>query len=177
MKIRVNYDLLEKIKETEKGFSLKRVTMSGLLWASVFSFYDFHSVDYKLSKELYTMLLFRLLLNMGLSFMREFSYSPRLKSQAIYELTLLASNLRQMHVSTDYELLLKAYEYQTIYSFVLDEDKIPRLKQNKYIMVPAVDRDGEKEVSLVQEHLIGSKDYVLSYGSPKKSLKLAYKPI
>ena len=97
------------------------------------------------------------------------------KDNVLIELKELASLLRSHYINTDYELLQKVYEYETNYKFVLDENKIPRLKQDKYIMVPVVDRDGEKEVSLVQEHLIGSNDYELSYGSPTKSKVL--KPV
>jgi len=97
------------------------------------------------------------------------------KDTVLIQLKELASLLRKHYINTDYELLQKAYEYEINYKFVLDENKIPRLKQDKYIMVPAVDRDGEKEVSLVQEHLIGSNDYELSYGSPTKSKVL--KPV
>ena len=66
-------------------------------------------------------------------------------------------------------MLQQSYEYETNYSFLLDDNNIPRLKQEKYINVPVVDRDGEKEVSLVQEHIIGTREYELSCGSPTKS--------
>lgn len=89
----------------------------------------------------------------------------------------LVYTLKNHYIDTDYELLLKAYEHQTNYSFVLDENKIPRLKQEKHIMVPVYKSGEEKEISLLQEHIIGTKDYDLSYGSPQKKLKLAYNSI
>lgn len=44
-------------------------------------------------------------------------------------------------------------------------------------MVPTYDKGEKKEVSLVQEHVIGSKEYTISHGTPRKVLKLAYNPI
>ena len=47
--------------------------------------------------------------------------------------------------------------------------------EEKYILVPTNDFNNNiKNVSIKQEHIIGSTDYVLSIGSPKKELKLAY---
>ena len=42
-------------------------------------------------------------------------------------------------------------------------------------MIPSETMDGDiKETSVLQEHIIGSFDYVLSFGSPEGELKLSY---
>ena len=42
-------------------------------------------------------------------------------------------------------------------------------------MVPSYTFNGDiKDTSVLQEHIIGSKEYVLSLGSPKKVWKPAY---
>ena len=34
-----------------------------------------------------------------------------------------------------------------------------------------------KDTSILQEHIVGSNDYVLSIGSPEKKLKLVYEGV
>lgn len=95
------------------------------------------------------------------------------KHNSSLSLKSLLVSLRKCYIDTDYELLLNAYEYCTNYKFELDDNKVPRLKEEKYIMVPVYKNGEEKEVSLLQEHIVGTKKYELSYGSPKKVLKPA----
>ena len=85
--------------------------------------------------------------------------------------------LKDINISTSYELLLDSENYKTEYKLKFDEAKIPYIKQDKYINIPVYNDGDIKEVSLVQEHVIGSKSYSLSYGSPSKVLKPAFNPI
>lgn len=78
--------------------------------------------------------------------------------------------LKDIDVNTTGDLLLDSYKYKTEYEIKRNEKNLPILEQRKYIMVPTKDTNGE--VSLLQEHIIGTGDYSLSYGSPKKVLKL-----
>lgn len=90
---------------------------------------------------------------------------------SVQQLKVLVSSLRKINVNTDYDLLLKSYNYETKYKIEFNESFIPRLKQEKFIMVPVHELGEEKEVSLVQEHIVGSMSYSLSYGSPQKALR------
>lgn len=171
MKIRINYDLIDKIKESKTGFSLKRTISKSLLATSIST-----ALNIPLIFDGDNTLVRFVSISSGCFLMSLLYWSLDNKNFkeintnfSINQLKQLASILRKHYVNTDYELLQKAYEYETKYSFMLDGDKIPRLKQEKYIMVPVVDRDGKKEVSLVQEHIVGTRDYELSYGSPTKS--------
>ena len=172
MKIRINYDLIDKIKESKRGFFLQKIarnivvytSINTLLWLPISISTSSDILQQTINDFLYFLSGYSLTFVCSALF-----FKNQNKLNAISELKQLTSLLRNHYINTDYELLQKAYEYEINYKFVLGENKIPRLKQDKYIMVPVVDRDGEKEVSLVQEHLIGSKDYELSYGSPTKS--------
>ena len=69
-------------------------------------------------------------------------------------------------------MLLQSEVYDKRIKIDLNESKIPLLMQEKYVFVPAYGFDGkEKEVSLLQEHEIGSRTYVLSVGEPEKQYR------
>lgn len=86
----------------------------------------------------------------------------------------LVPQLNSLNVSTDYDLLLKSELYESKYRICLNEDKLPQLMESKYILVQSYTFSGEiKETSILQEHSVGSKKYVLSIGSPKRQFKLA----
>ena len=91
------------------------------------------------------------------------------KTKALEDIKRLAIQLKDLNISTGKELLMDSYVYEKEYKLVNKEDSIiPKIYQKKYIMIPVYD-DGEiKEVSLLQEHIIGSKYYVISYGEPTK---------
>lgn len=176
MKIKVNYDLIEKIRESKTGVSLKRSSKRLLLTTSLVTALNVPAIlmDENPMNELRYCLTIAISVGLFYRIVYDgFLFKDLYKNKSLSELKNLAQLLRGNFINTDYELLQKAYQYETNYSFTLDGNKIPRLKQEKYIMVPVTDRDGEKEVSLVQEHLIGTSEYELSYGSPKKVLKPA----
>lgn len=169
MKIRINYDLIDKIREQEIGYSLIRVKRDVIKFGVMFFPLDVLIVNGDF-KSLVIQTIFRTGANaVVFSLIEKQTFSRFNKDNVLIQLKELAETLRKHYINTDYELLQKSYQYDVNYSILFDDDKIPRIKQEKYIMVPVVDRDGEKEVSLVQEHLIGSKVYELSYGSPSKA--------
>ena len=178
MKVLVNYELLDKIKEAKTGFSLDR-TFKVALSKTVFWLTIGAGIDLIVSEPVLKNVLFRIPVYFTLFsitegiphlFLRKIS-----KERAISELKQLSSLLKDLYIDTDYELLLNSYEYKTTYRIKFNEAHIPTLKQNKYIMVPTHVNGEIKEVSLLQEHIILSKKYALSHGSPKakKVLKLA----
>ena len=174
MKIRLNYDLIDKVKESKKGLLLKRVVnksfcysgLNTLFWMP-FNQHIYNNLSQATVKDF---IYFSLGYFSILSYL-ELKNKTLVKNESLDKLKRLASMLRDNYVNTDYELLQDSYEYDRSYSVILDDNKFLRLKQDKYIMIPTTDGFGDKEISLVQEHLIGSKDYELSYGSPKKVLK------
>ena len=100
------------------------------------------------------------------------------KNKSIDDLKSLVSKFKDLYINTDYDLLLKSELYDKKYKVHLNENKIPFIMESKYILVPTYDFNGNvKNTSILQEHEIGTFTYVLSIGSPKKELKLAYNRI
>lgn len=99
---------------------------------------------------------------------------PVAQASAIMDIIMLSLRLESIRVSTDAELLMESTEYHREYKLVLNENKLPQILQSKYIMIPTFDDGQIKDESIVQEHIIGSKEYVLSKGSPVKQYKLSF---
>lgn len=177
MKIQINYDLMDKIRESKTGVSLVRSVRKAFLSSGIVFGIDLPIIlmnENKLKVLMNIMLICGWVSCFNIVVMDNLFGNKKLnKYLSLEELKELARILRKYSVNTDYELLQDTCLYETNYSVILDESFIPRLKQMKYMKVLVVDRDGKREVSLVQEHLIGSKKYELSYGSPKKALKPA----
>jgi len=174
LKLTINYDLLRKIKETNTGFSLHRsvktVLLKTLIGMAIVTPLNIISSEpngtikdliWFLSYFSTTEVIFNLI------------FSKTNKLYATNELRKLSLFLTSINIPTNYDLLLESYVYDTDYELEFNDKSIPSLKQNKYIMIPVQIDGEEKEVSIVQEHIIGSKEYTISYGSPKKVLKLA----
>lgn len=179
MKININYDLLDKIREAKTGFSLNRhvrhILPRTLLASTIFACLNLSSGDVA-QRFVRGMLLYIVLYGItdGIS---TTLCKKTLKKAAINDLRILSLLLCDINISTSDELLLDSDNYETEYQIKFNESKIPYIKQDKYINVPVYDNGKIRAVSLVQEHIVGSKKYSLSYGSPKKVLKPAFNAI
>ncbi len=92
--------------------------------------------------------------------------------EASNKLKKLSTMLADINVKTTYDMLLQSELYEHKYKVEKNEDKLPSLKEEKYIYVPSYGFDGEeKETSVLQEHNIGSRTYMLSVGEPEKQYK------
>ena len=90
-------------------------------------------------------------------------------SQALKELAIL---LETINVSTNYDMLLASELYYKKTSIEPSESTFPVLKSEKYIYVPSYGFDGEeKTTSILQEHIIGTKDYELSIEEPDREYR------
>lgn len=172
MKLTINYDLMEKIVLAKKGFSLKKTLKTGIaLYPIAFAL----SVPTNLDdpKQMFTSSIIIMLYYYLLRVQKVILLSSLIKEKSFGELVKLSNYLESLNISTSASLLLNSKVYDTLYKVELDDAKIPYLLQKKYIMVPAYDSNGIGDISILQEHVIGSRDYVLSLGSPSKILKLA----
>lgn len=169
MKIAVNFDLMDKAMEAKKGFSLKRYSksigmcmtlVSPMLIADatigqksplemvartggIFGYYCFY---FWLSQKART----------GLT-----------KDRAENDLRQLSYKLRDIFVDTSAELLQDSECYKTEYSVKFDKI-LPKIEQRKYLTVPVYNDWGNNSRSLVQEHVVGTREYALSHGEPKE---------
>lgn len=89
--------------------------------------------------------------------------------KSIRNLEKLVTLLERINVSTNYENLLESELYTKKYSLDTEDRTIPAIMSKKYIYVPAYGYDGEeKTVSILQEHVIGSKEFILSQDEPDR---------
>lgn len=172
MKLIINYDLVNEIRKANTGFNLKRfvgkmVLYTGITVPVTFTNYMVNPNSYPainlLSGYLYATFIF------GGS---ELALKELNKKQADLRLRNLASSLTKINIYTDADSIKQARLYKTQYRIVRDEKNA--IQQNKFIMLPTDGTFNADEVSLQQEHIIGSKEYILSMGEPKKAHKKVY---
>ena len=176
MKLQINYDLLEKITLADKGFTLKK-NISRILFYTTFStaFYLGMASVTKIEPVLIRQILLALATNTSFVGITSSIDSKQNKEKAMKHLQLLSKYLEILNIETSDILLIQSYKYHTDYE--LDENNPLKINKKEYIMVPAYDNGKEKEISLLQEHIIGTNKYTLSCGKPNKVLKLANNPI
>ncbi len=95
-------------------------------------------------------------------------------NSALGEIRLLelVTMLNDINVKTNYEMLLKSELYKKEYKFEHSDNKLLSLNEKKYIYVPTYGYNGkEKITSILQEHDVGTKNYMLSVGEPEKQYK------
>ena len=178
MKIVINYDLLSKISEAKSGFaldkSIKDILKCSLMVEVIFipayiaKNYSFREVMVETSKTLAFQSFWCMIIDL--------LFSKFEKQIALEQLKKLSMELKNININTNYELLLKSYKGQINYKLEKNNSFIPKIKQEKYIIVPVNENGEEKEISVLQEHVVGSRNYVLSRGTclKQKSLKLVF---
>ena len=172
MKINVNYELLSKIGEANYGINVHRVGKKMVILNGIMSFISFILTPTD-PKQIAAHILYSFSLISFQSLGVELVGSRIQKADANISLKKLASNLNDINVSTNCDLLKQAEAYSTKYKINFGDGVIPKIIQNKYIMVPT---GNEGEVSLLQEHVVGGTGYDLSVGEPPKAkqYKLVY---
>ena len=170
MKIIVNYDLVDKAREAKTGFSLNRYCKKvGLCTGFVGGIKSIEVASGVTSFDaamLTTSTLF-------LSYLAYFGLNTRIladlyKSVSVNDLNKLSSKLRDIFVETDADLLMETTALKTDYEVVLNDSSIPVLKQKKMLSVPVYSDWDNNYRELLQEHVIGSREYVLSHPEPEE---------
>ncbi|MBE6153233.1 MAG: hypothetical protein E7166_03290 [Firmicutes bacterium] len=178
MKININYDLFDKIRESKTGISLNRnckfILPKTAIATTIYSLLNITS-PILLEKTLKSIPVFLILYSLPVAIVNKMM-AKDFKYVTTNQLKDLSLALKNIGVSTNYDLLIKSEKYKTNYKIYRSESKAIYIKQDKYINVPICDNGEIKNISIVQEHIMGSKKYTLSCGSPKKVLKLAYNP-
>lgn len=170
MKLVVNYDLLNSAKNVnEKLGPMKLVRNRVGHWAK-FDFPFYLTIDLCINKPKNIPFIFVLqsLLLMTIETI-QFRHDP-FKEKSIRDLGNLAVSLQSLGVDTNYDLLTKTEMDGREYHVHLNEKKLPILVEKKYLLVPSYDYNGDvKFTDMEQEHVVGSKKYVLSLGSKRKN--------
>lgn len=178
MKIITNFDFFEEVVNAQEKFGpLKIVRNRKRRWAKLeiplyliidFLINDPRIVFFVLSSQLAVLISGDLL---AYRITKSDIYAKR----AISNLKQLAADFKDLNIDTDYDLILDSELYDKKYKIKFNEKKLPYITENKYILVPTYNFNSDvKETSILQEHVVGSKTYVLSIGSPKKEFKRVY---
>lgn len=166
MKLVINYDLINEINNANTGINIKRISakmgiyMGTLLTLNI-------AAALAGSETAPTNITFGIVNGIIIFGGSEFALKEFTKKAAEKRLRTLAPSLSKINIYTDLESLKSARLYKTQYKIVKDEK--PSIMQTKFIMLPTTNTLNADEISLQQEHNLGSKEYVLSIGEPKKS--------
>ncbi len=177
MKFVINYDLINKVKEAKGQFALnktnkKHIGANIIGCTGLLSFLLLN--NFSIVKSL---LLSTNITCIVLSFMlayEQYSKGDINREKAMQTLRTLSEQLKVLHIQTSDILLLDSCQEYVEYEPILKFKIIPWLKQNKCISIIAYDNGEKKEDSIFQEHVLLSKKYVLSHGSPSRVTKLAF---
>ena len=184
MKIINDYDFSQALRDANEPFGPIKVFRNGIysrlkfnypLFLAFDAIYAMVSQDYqKLPGMLANQVIFTEEIYMLLGYLSKyFTKVDIFEAVAKARLLMLAENLNNNNISTDYDLLLKSQYYDHNMKISINENKIPIITSKKYIMVPTYNPYGDVEdTSIEQEHVLGTKEYVLSVGTPKKVRKL-----
>ena len=180
MKLINNYDLMDKIQGANGVISYQKILLKELkkqvLFYGAFAIFDLavasnHEVQWLTNTTICSTFL---LANVVVRTVLETKFKDTIQYKSFLELTKLSLQLADLNINTNPFLLKEAEVIQTDYKVRFNEKYRPILEQNKYILVPSYDSIGEvKDTSIIQEHNVGSKEWILSIGSPEKRLKLS----
>lgn len=166
MKLIINYDLINEILKANTGFNLKRFNSKMGIYLGTLTALNIPNLilgqDIRPTNLPFT--LFTAICIFGGS---ELALKSFTEQEAQLRLNNLASSLTKINIYTSAESIKQAKLYKVQYQIV--RDKKPTLQQNKFLMLPTTGSFNADEVSLQQEHTIGSKEYILSIGEPKKA--------
>ena len=180
MNLVINYDFFNAIKDVNEGFTPMKVVRNNIGSWFKFNLPMITTLEYAIAREnFFRYMPQAIAVHLFLIFNTELILYKTLgdlyKDKADMRLKSLVCMLDKVNIETTYELLKKSDCYHKVKNFKLNEKKIPQIVESKYVLVPNYDYKGDViETSILQEHVIGSNQYILSIGSPKKALKLAY---
>ena len=177
MKIMINYDFVEALKNVNEPLGpFKIIRNEKRTWVK-FHLPLYYLLDLAFLKKFsyatiavisqFGLLTFNKVLESRIY--KEDKYFDKSKS----DLIKLVPKLDALNIRTSYTLLCNAEQYDKEYTIYYNKDKLPSLLESKYVLVPYYSYNGEiSDVSITQEHIVGSNNYELSVGSPSKKLKL-----
>jgi len=182
MKIVINYDFFDKILDARENINILKVVRNNKKSYIYYYLPAFLTVNMLMNEDIKTALLalpMEYLTVVTLDLIEQkMAKKDNYKEKAIIKLKSLVSKLQDLGVETDYDLLLQSKLYERVNNLYLNENKLPEIMTSKYILVPSYNHSRDiKNTSILQEHIIGSSDYVLSIGTKAKEYKLVYSKI
>ena len=175
MKIRTNFDLIEKTILAKRGFSMKEYTKdvieSIIIANTVCSpIFVLGGAPTRILAQLFCGSIPISITINGASNLLVMNIK---KEYSKTTLVNFANQLGDIYFDTDAEMLMNANLYKREYK-ISRESFPPKIVEHKYIMVPVNNDWGNNERSLHQEHIIGTRYYDYSYGEPEKEKVYSY---
>ena len=174
MKLKVNFDLLSKIATSKTGFTLDRTMKKSAINVVLVEALclPIQIASNYTPEQFLASLLRTIAIQIFVFGTADAICSKWQKQMATDQLRILTIILKELDINTNYDLLVQSYKYKTNYKLEYNDSKIPKIKQEKYIMLPVYEDGEEREVSILQEHIIGGSGYELSIGEPQTQKKL-----
>ena len=185
MKLLINYDFFDAVRNVnEKTTPLKVFRNEKTKYALLLPVYTSIALIAKQYSDFDTRDIIAIILRaygylmsldtLGEIMAKTLSYSKTdlYAKKASARLNMLALMLDDINVNTNYDMLLSSELYYKTSHIEYGDRRIPTIMSQKYIYVPAYGFDGEeKTVSILQEHIIGTKEYVLSQDEPDREYR------
>ena len=176
MKLVINYDFFNAIKDVKEPYGVLKVVRNNSgkyirrlpIWGTL---------NYIVFQNMYDTLgalMCQYMLIFGSDLLVDKAIGiDTYATKAMNRLKKLVGELDNINVKTSYDLLLDSELYEKNYRIEFNDSKIPFLLEEKYILVPSYSYSGEvRDTSILQEHEVGTENYVLSVQEPVKKYKL-----
>ena len=183
-KIEINYDFIEKIGESEGKFNLKRFVKKNPIYTSCYSITLIGVVVDAMSgvippeqaaEKISTLILSGIAFGFALNLVdrNRFHGLVYLSNEEAADAELM--ELLSLFSSIGINIRMKDFKESYVYNknYKLRTDGKVGIIRERYIYVPT--KNNFKDISIKEEHVIGSRQYVLSMDTPKK--QVAYKPV
>lgn len=182
-KLEINYDFIDKIYESEGKYKIKRFINNNKFTDAVIAGFVTKDIILgatgvlspeqtvvKVSSYLATMSVILLLLESINQKLKERLTGKTQEERAEEELRKLALQLNNLNISVNLDDLKEAVIYHKKYR--LRKDGKPGVIRERYIEVPVSDSNNinRDSASIKEEHVMGSRNYVLSLDTPKKQM-------
>ena len=174
MKLVLYYDLEDAIQNVNEEFGPVKVVRNNRKNWLKYHLPIFTGMDYLLLGDVrkipLTLALQFSLVTLGEVSMYHFRGEDPYLQKSTEDLKKLVTQLEDFHISTDFRSLKRAQVYEKKRHIEINEKKLPSFLEEKYVLVPTYGFHGEeRNTSFLQEHHLGSSQYVLSIGSPVKT--------
>ena len=177
MKIEINYDFINAIKNINEPYNIYKIVRNNKknwLFFPIPELFILDSLGNKNIKTIFTTLG----MQMGVIILGEYIIGKTTKKDKYHEkssnnIKLLSQEFNKYNINTNYNLIKNSELYDKKYNIILNNKKIPKILESKYILVPTYDNNNcIKNRSIKQEHILGEEEYILSSDIPEKEKQL-----
>ena len=187
-KLEINFDVIDKTYEARGEHNIRRwlrlnktYNISAILYPTmqgILAINGIETPDVALIKSgAFVVSAYGIwsLLDTAVELLRKKATGLDYKERALYELIILSKLIEEMGINISVEQMMKANVYKKKYKLAID-GRVGIIRE-RYFEVPFTDiLNKERMTSVKEEHILGSKKYLLSLDQPteQKEYKLAY---